>query len=114
MPFNAKTSKLKRVRSQRRALLKLLAANVIEHKKIHTTEAKAKAVRPFVERLVTMAKDDSVASRRYAARYLPQDIVAALHKVAATYRERKGGYMRITKTAPRRRDNTRMAFIEFV
>ena len=114
MPFNAQTSKLKRARNQRRAVLKLLAANVILHKKIRTTEAKAKAVRPFVERLVSVAKKDTVSSRRYAAQFLHKNAVIALHKVAASYKERDGGYTRIIKTAPRRRDNSRMAFIEFV
>ena len=114
MPFNAQTSKLKRVRNQRRALLKLLAANVILRKKMRTTETKAKAVRPFVERLVSVAKKDSVASRRYAARFLPKDVVVVLHKVAEGYKDRNGGYTRIVKADTRRRDNTRMAFIEFV
>ncbi|OGZ47298.1 MAG: 50S ribosomal protein L17 [Candidatus Ryanbacteria bacterium RIFCSPHIGHO2_02_FULL_45_17b] len=114
MPYNAQTSKLKRARNQRRALLKLLAANIILHKKICTTETKAKSVRPFVERLVSVAKKDSVASRRYVARFLPKNVVTALHVVAAGYQKRNGGYTRIVKTASRRRDNTRMAFIEFV
>ena len=114
MPFNAQTSKLKRVRNQRRAPLKLLAANVIVHKKIRTTETKAKALRPFIERLVSTAKKDSVESRRYASRFLPKNVVTALHAVAAGYQDRNGGYTRIVKTASRKRDNTRMAFIEFV
>lgn len=114
MPYNARTSKLKRVRNQRRALLKLLAANMILHKKIRTTETKAKSVRPFVERLLSVAKKDSVTSRRYVARFLPKNAVAVLHRIAAGYKERNGGYTRIIKTASRRRDNTRMAFIEFV
>jgi len=114
MPYNAKTSKLKRPRNQRRALLKLLAANLVMRKKMRTTEAKAKAVRPFIERLVTVAKRDSVASRRYVARYLPKEAVSVLHTVASGYMERPGGYTRITKAAARRRDNSRMAFIEFV
>lgn len=114
MPFNANTSKLKRVRKQRRALLKSLAAHLVLHKKIKTTETKAKAVRPFVERLVTMARRDSVASRRYAMRYLPKEVVVVLHEVAQGYKKRNGGYTRIIKTEARRRDNTRMAFIEFV
>ncbi len=114
MPYNAKTSKLKRPRNQRRALLKLLAANLALRKKMRTTEAKAKAVRPFVERLITVAKRDSTASRRYVAQYLPKEAVSALHAVASGYKERPGGYTRIIKTAPRRRDNSKMAFIEFV
>lgn len=92
----------------------MLAAHLVLRKKIRTTQAKAKAVRPFVERLITMAKRDSVASRRYAARYLPGEVVSQLHKIAAGYKERPGGYTRIIKTAARRRDNSRMAFIEFV
>ena len=114
MTFNANTSKLKRARNQRRALLKLLAANMILHKKMHTTHAKAKAVRPFVERLITVAKKDSITSRRYAARFLPKEAVSALHVVAAGFKNRTGGYTRIVKSASRRRDNTPMAFIEFV
>ncbi len=114
MPFNANTSKLKRARNQRRALLKSLAAHLVLHKKIKTTEAKAKAVRPFVERLITVARGNSVSSRRYAMRYLPKDAVTALHTVAQEYKNRSGGYTRIIKTEARRRDNTRMAFIEFV
>ena len=114
MPFNANTSKLKRVRKQRRALLKSLAAHLVLHKKIKTTVTKAKAVRPFVERLVTMARVDTVTSRRYAMRYLPKEAVSALHQVAQEYKNRPGGYTRIIRTAPRRRDNTPMAFIEFV
>lgn len=112
--FNAKTSKLKRPRNQRRALLKSLAASLVLRKKIKTTEAKAKAVRPFVERLTSVAKRNSVSSRRYAGRFLPSRAVTALHEIALNYTERNGGYTRIVKTAPRRRDNTRMAFIEFV
>lgn len=114
MPYNAQISKLKRARNQRRALLKSLAANMILHKKICTTEIKAKSVRPFVERLISVAKKDSVASRRYAARFLPKNVVTALHVVARNYTERNGGYTRVVKTVSRRRDNTRMAFIEFV
>jgi large subunit ribosomal protein L17 len=114
MPYNAQVSKLKRKSNQRKALLKLLAANLILQKKIKTTETKAKSVRPFIERLVTVAKRDSLASRRYTARYLPLNAVRSLHEIAATYNERNGGYTRIIKTESRRRDNTRMAFIEFV
>jgi large subunit ribosomal protein L17 len=114
MPYNAVTSKLKRGRNQRRAILKLLADNLIKHKKIQTTEIKAKSVRPFVERLITVAKRDTIASRRYAARYLSDASVRHLHELASGYKDRRGGYTRIVKTNPRRRDNTRMAFIEFV
>ena len=114
MPYNAQTSKLKRARNQRRAVLKLLAASLVLHKKIKTTYAKAKSVRPFIERLITVAKRDSLASRRYVARFLPPTAIRPLHELAVGYKDRAGGYVRIVKTIPRRVDNTKMAFIEFV
>lgn len=112
--YNAGITKLKRPRNQRRALLKTLAASLILHKKIKTTHAKAKSVRPFIERLITVAKRDSLASRRYAARFLPPMAIRPLHEIAAQYTDRHGGYVRIIKTIPRRVDNTKMAFVEFV
>lgn len=112
--YNANITKLKRPRNQRRALLKTLAASLVLHKKIKTTHAKAKSVRPFIERLVTMAKRDSLASHRYVARFLPPTAIHPLHELAAQYKDRAGGYVRIIKTLPRRVDNTKMAFIEFV
>lgn len=114
MPFTANTAKLNRVRKQRRALLRILASNLILKKKIKTTQTKAKAVRPFVERLVTVAKRDTLASRRYISRYLPDTAVKKLQALAPEYKERPGGYLRIIKAGPRKNDNTKMAYIEFV
>jgi large subunit ribosomal protein L17 len=115
MPYSAVTTKLKRKRNQRRALLKLLAANLILKKRIKTTEAKAKAVRPFVERLLTTAKANTPASRRYIARYLPSKAVKMLSDtIAPEHKDRPGGYTRIIKIGSRKSDSSRIAFIEFV
>ena len=88
---NASVTKLKRPRNQRKALLKALAANLVLQKKIKTTYAKAHSVRPFIERLVTVAKRDSLSSRRYTARFLPSTAVRSLHELAAQYKDRMGG-----------------------
>lgn len=107
--------KLKRKRNQRRALLRGLASSLIVHKKIRTTEAKAKAMRPFVERLVTVAKTGTLSSRRRVTEFLPpaaaHDII---HKIAPIYKDRDGGYTRIIKTGRRQGDNAPTVFIEFV
>ena len=106
-----------RSRSQRAALLRGLAISLIEHGKISTTEAKAKELRPYVERLVTHGKNNTVASRRLVASTLrePQDAVVKklFESIAKNYTERNGGYTRIIKmgeTAAGRRE----AVIEFV
>jgi len=115
VPFSAKTSKLHRARSSRRALLKSLAANVILERRIKTTEAKAKSVKPFLERLVTIARRNTVNSRRRIARFLPTRAAEILaHDIAPRYLERPGGYTRIIKIGPRQSDNSRMVFLEFV
>lgn len=106
-----------RSRSQRTALLRGLAISLIEHGKINTTEAKAKELRPYVERLVTHGKTDTVASRRLVASTLGEPQQAVLQKlfgeIAKQYAERQGGYTRVIKkgeTAAGRRE----AVIEFV
>lgn len=107
--------KLKRKRNQRIALLRGLAASLITHKKIRTTEAKAKAVRPWVERLITVAKMGTLASRRRVGEFLPAAAARDLvHKIAPTYQDRKGGYTRIIKTGRREGDNASIVFIELV
>lgn len=106
-----------RSRSQRTALMRGLALSLLEHEKIQTTEAKAKELRPFVEKLITKGKDDSVASRRLVQSTLGEphtDIVKKLFSdVAKRYADRTGGYTRIVKlgetTAGRRE-----AYIELV
>src|SRR4030042_6429726 len=110
-----KNRKLSRKIGQRRALLKGLAANLILKEKIQTTEAKAKEVRPFVERLITKARKENVNTARYSAKYLPQKAVKKLMKeTGPRYVGRSGGYTRIIKLGRRRRDSAKMAVIEFV
>lgn len=100
----------------RLALIKNLAESLILHGGIQTTEAKARAVRPYVERLVTRAKAGSIAARRYAlARLFTERAVKKLFTdVAPQYRERAGGYTRIIKLGRRVSDAGETVRIEFV
>ena len=108
---------LSRSASHRKALLINLAKEVIDHERIQTTEAKAKAVKPQIEKLITLAKRGDLHARRQALSTLSQDKFA-VHKlfveVAPRYAERPGGYTRILKLGPRRSDATEMVFIELV
>jgi large subunit ribosomal protein L17 len=103
-------------RGERQAFLRILAGNLVMRRKITTTEARAKEIRPVVERYVTYAKKQDVASLRMLMTKLPKPAVYALyHDIAPKYAERKGGYTRITKlTLPRKHDAAPMAVIEFV
>lgn len=93
-----------RTRRGRVALLRALAISLIEHGKIQTTKAKAKELRPYVERLVTYGKQGTVAARRNAATKLGEprgDIIKKLFdEIAVHYKDRDGGYTRIIKTGP--------------
>ncbi|MDQ6951232.1 MAG: 50S ribosomal protein L17 [Mariprofundales bacterium] len=104
------------VTGHRRALLSNLAAALITHGKIETTHAKAKAMRPYVEKLVTLAKDGSLHSRRQVlAKLNHRDVVDRLFvTVAPVFAERAGGYTRIIKTGFRVGDAAPKAIIEFV
>lgn len=109
--------KFHRVRGDRRAFLRNLAANLIRNGKIATTEARAKEIRPLVERFVSIAKKQTLAARRLLLRRIHNEaIVRKLYEdIAARYEKRNGGYLRISKTAKaRKRDGTRVALIEFV
>lgn len=107
--------KLGRETGQREALLKSLARSLVLKGHITTTQAKAKEMRPFVEKLVTRGKLDTLQSRRMLISQLG-DVAAAnkLIKTAKNYVERSGGYIRIVKIVPRKGDASPMALIEFV
>ncbi len=109
--------KLSRDSAHRKALLMNLSKEIIEHERIKTTEAKAKAVKPEIEKLITLAKRGDLHARRQALSTLSQDKFA-VHKlfaeVAPRYAGRPGGYTRILKLGPRRSDSTEMVFIELV
>lgn len=101
---------------QRKALLRSLATEIIRHGQIKTTKTRAKAVRSEVERMISLAKDGSLAARRKALGYIyDKQLVSELFKaVGDRYGNRNGGYTRVVKTKNRRGDNAEMAIIELV
>src|SRR6185437_3864467 len=108
---------LSRSASHRKALLMNLSKEVIEHERIQTTEAKAKAVKPEVEKLITLAKRGDLHARRQALSALGQDkftVYKLFEEIAPRYEERPGGYTRILKLGPRRSDSTEMVLLELV
>ena len=108
---------LSRSSSHRKSLLMNLSKEVIEHERIKTTEAKAKAVVPDLERLITLAKRGDQHARRQAMARLGQDkfvVYKLFEEIAPRYTERPGGYTRILKLGPRRSDATEMVLLELV
>lgn len=108
--------KFGRVRKQRVALMRSLARSLVLHEKIETTKAKAKALRPFIEKLVTRAKTDSLASKRIVIARIGGETEAKklFELIAPRYKDRNGGYTRITKIHTSRPDGADEAIIEFV
>jgi large subunit ribosomal protein L17 len=102
--------------AHRKSLLRNLASEVLDHGKIKTTHTKCKAIQPFVEKLITIAKEDTVANRRLAFSKLDnKEAVKNLFEIAPKYKERNGGYTRIMKMAERRvGDNAPMSYIALV
>lgn len=110
-----KGKKFHRKRDQRRALLKGLASSLVLHKKITTTEIKAKELRRFIEPLISKAKVGDLARRRLVRKYLSDSVTKKLFdEIAPMYKERPGGYTRIMKLPARKSDGAKMAVIEFV
>ena len=117
MRHGKKRHKLSRDSAHRKSLLKNLSREVIEHERIKTSEAKAKAVKPQVEKLITLAKRGDLHARRQALSALGQDrfvVHKLFEEVAPRYTDRSGGYTRIVKLGPRRSDSTEMVFLELV
>ncbi|MBI2050692.1 MAG: 50S ribosomal protein L17 [Parcubacteria group bacterium] len=116
MRHQKKANKLRSTASQRRALLRQLAASLVLYDSIETTEAKAKALRPYAEKLVTSAADDSVARRRRAVISLANKraVKKLFEVIGPKYKGRPGGYLRIRKTTPRPGDSGLQAIISFV
>ena len=109
--------KLSRDAAHRKALLANLSKELIEHERIETTVAKAKAVKPEVEKLITLARRGDLHARRQALSTLGQDKFAVyklFEEIAPRYTERPGGYTRILKLGPRKSDATEMALLELV
>jgi large subunit ribosomal protein L17 len=108
--------KLGRDSAHRKALYSNLAGALIEHGRIKTTEAKAKAVKPIAEKLITLGRRGDLSARRQAIAFLrSQDVVHKLFaEVAPRFADRPGGYSRIVKLGPRQGDAAPMAYIELV
>ena len=109
--------KLGRDTAHRKALLANLSKELIEHERIETTVAKAKAVKPEVEKLITLARRGDLHARRQALAALGQDkfvVYKLFEEIAPRYLERPGGYTRILKLGPRKSDATEMALLELV
>ncbi|MEM8833029.1 MAG: 50S ribosomal protein L17 [Pseudomonadota bacterium] len=116
MKHGIKQRKLNRTSQHRKAMLANMAAALIKHEQITTTLPKAKELRPFVEKLVTLGKKGRLSDRRLAmSRVRDEDQVSKLFAtLAERYKERNGGYIRIMKAGFRYGDNAPMAVIEFV
>ena len=108
--------KLGRDSAHRKALYSNLAGSLIEHGRIKTTEAKAKAVKPFAEQMITLGKRGDLHARRLAlAELRSQDVVHVLFaEVAPRFADRPGGYTRIVKLGPRQVDAAEMVFLQLV
>ena len=119
MRHQKKGRKLNRTTSHRKALFSNLAASLVIHKKIRTTEAKGKELRSYVERLVTYAKRGDVHGRRLIQKKISgkrgKEIANILiHDIAPVYTDRQGGYTRLIKLNNRKNDNAPVSLIEFV
>jgi large subunit ribosomal protein L17 len=117
MAYTRKARIFNRPANQRRALLRSLARSLIIHERIGTTEAKAKELRPYVERLVTYGKKNTLASRRLAVAKLGDKVAVKklFDAIAPRYSERAGGYTRVVKRSVRgSTDGRKLAYIAFV
>ena len=114
-----KGRKLNRTSSHRSSLMSNLSISLVKHKRIITTEQKAKELRRFIERLITYAKKDSLHGRRLIMSKIKGNLKkevanTIIHDIAPNYSDRNGGYTRIIKLANRKNDNASMSIIEFV
>jgi large subunit ribosomal protein L17 len=116
MRHRVKAKRLRRETSQRKALLRNLVTSFMEKERIRTTLAKAKATRPLAEKMITLAKQDTLHSRRLALRYIyKKEVVKKLFdEIGPRFSERPGGYTRIVKIGNRSGDGAEMAVLELV
>lgn len=110
------TRKLGRTSEHRTAMLRAMVTFLLENGRIETTVTRAKEVRAMTEKYITLAKNNTLASKRQAFAFITkEDVVAKLYnEIAPKYMEVNGGYCRITKTGPRRGDAAEMAIIELI
>jgi large subunit ribosomal protein L17 len=117
MRHRKKRNKLSRDSEHRKALIRNLCTEIVEHERIRTTQAKAKVVRPEVEKLITLAKRGDLHARRQALASLGQNkftVHKLFEEIGPRYSQRDGGYTRILKLGPRPSDATEMVYIELV
>ena len=110
------TRKLGRTTDSRKAMLRAMVTYLLENGRIETTVTRAKDVRSMAEKMITLAKEDSLHNKRQAMAYITkEDVVKKLFdEIAPKYKEVAGGYCRIIKTGPRRGDAAEMCIIELV
>lgn len=116
MRHRVKTKKLDRKKAPRESMLKNLASSIIIYEKVKTTEAKAKTVKPMLEKIITASIKNDLASRRELIKMLPQKMAVkkAMEILAVKYKDRRGGYSRIIKLNKRIGDSANMVQIELV
>ena len=116
MRHRKKGRTLGRKRAPRKALMRSLATNFVLYEKINTTVAKAKEMRPIVEKLITISKDGSLHSRRQLVKFLYTEnaVKKMMEEIGPRYKERNGGYTRIVKTGTRQGDGAPTARIELI
>jgi large subunit ribosomal protein L17 len=116
MRHNVSGYKLKRDVSARKALFRNLVTSVIEHERVVTTVPKAKAVQPLVEKMITLAKRDTLHTRRQAASFLetPAAVKKLFDKLGTRFGQREGGYTRVVRLGFRKGDGAEQAMIELV
>ena len=110
------TRKLGKTTAQRRAMLRQMVTDFLDNEKMETTVTRCKEIAPLAEKMITLGKKNTLASRRQALAFLTREdvVTKVFSKTAPEYSERNGGYTRITRTGPRRGDAAEMAIIELV
>ena len=117
MAYHKKGRKFGRTKGQRKQLMRSLARSIVLHRRVQTTESRAKSVRPFIEKLVTKAAVNTLSVRRNLLSNFANDTAVVdilLNDLGPKYKERKGGYTRITKVESRPGSGRSVAVIEFV
>jgi len=116
MRHRKKTKILDRKKEPREAMLRNLATSIILYEKVKTTKARARAVRPLVEKMITLGKKNTLASRRQAIKffYIENPVKKIFEELGPRYKDRPGGYTRITKLGYRQGDSAEMVQIELV
>jgi len=107
---------LGRNKSQRRALVKNLMLSFFTHEKIKTTEAKAKLVKPEIEKIISLSKKNNLHSRRLIISRIGSQTIAnkIINEITPQYKDRRGGYTRIIKLAKRQGDNARIVYLKLI